>query len=137
MSEQLHHNNNGLKNIISSYDVTKTADRLEKILNDNGMSLVARIDHAAGAKKIGKQLRPTLLILFANPKAGTPLIQNSQSIAIDLPQKILVWQDSDGKVWSSFNDPNYLAQRHGITGHEELIAKIGHSLDSIIKEASQ
>ena len=130
-------NENGLKSITSSHSVSLTADRLVKILTEKDMNLVARIDHAAGAEKIGEKLRPTQLILFANPKAGTPLIQNSQSVAIDLPQKILIWEDENGKVWLTYNDPNYLVNRHRISGCDELIKKIANSLNSIIKDAAE
>ena len=133
----INNEDNGLINIICSHTVKDTIDRLESILSDKGMNIVARINHAAGAEKIGEQLRPTELIIFGNPKAGTPLMQKRQSVAIDLPQKILVWEDDNGKVWLSYNNPNYLEKRHDIIDCDELINKIGNSLDIICKEASQ
>jgi uncharacterized protein (DUF302 family) len=127
---------NGIKNINSNHDVKATADRLEDILKAKGMDLVARVDHAAGAEKVGKKLRPTELIIFGNPQAGTALMQNKQSVGLDLPQKVLIWEDDQGKVWLSYNDPNYLMSRHGINGCNELINNIGNALASITNEAS-
>ncbi|MGB5748144.1 MAG: DUF302 domain-containing protein, partial [Desulfobacterales bacterium] len=106
---------NGLISVKSSHDVKATADRLENVLKQKGMNVFIRINHAAGAAKVGKALRPTELIIFGNPKVGTPLMQCSQSVAIDLPQKALIWQDDKGQAWLTYNDPNYLAQRHELT----------------------
>jgi uncharacterized protein (DUF302 family) len=78
------------------------------------MTIFARVDHAAGAAKIGKQLRPTELLVFGNPQGGTPFIECSQTVGIDLPLKALVWQDESGQVWIGYNDPAYIAQRHGV-----------------------
>jgi uncharacterized protein (DUF302 family) len=82
-----------------------------------GMAVFARIDHAAGAAEVGLSLRPTELLVFGSPKGGTPLMQSAQTIGIDLPLKALVWQDASGKTWLSYNDPSWLAKRHGL-GHE-------------------
>jgi uncharacterized protein (DUF302 family) len=128
--------NNGIKITISTHDVNTTCNRLEKIITDKGMNIIARINHTAGAEKIGQQLRPTELIIFGNPQAGTPLMQNSQSIAIDLPQKILVTEDEKSIVQLSYNDPEYIGLRHGIEGCEDLIGKIQIALESIVKEAA-
>jgi uncharacterized protein (DUF302 family) len=97
----------GLISVKSSHDVKVTADRLENILKQKGMTVFNRINHSAGAQKVGKKLRPTELVVFGNPKVGTPLMQCNQSVAIDLPQKALIWQDDKGQVWLSYNDPNY------------------------------
>ena len=126
----------GLINVKSSHDVKVTADRLEDILNKKGMTVFIRINHAAGAKKIGKQLRPTELVVFGNPKVGTPLMQCSQSVGIDLPQKALIWQDDKGQVWLSYNDPNYLALRHGLSQCAEVIKKIEKALGNFAKAAT-
>ena len=128
---------NGLISVKSSHDVTVTADRLENVLNQKGMTVFIRINHAAGAQKVGKKLRPTELIVFGNPKVGTPLMQCSQSVGIDLPQKALIWQDDQGQVWLSYNDPNYLAQRHGITECAEVIKKVEKALNNFAKAATK
>jgi uncharacterized protein (DUF302 family) len=118
----------GMVNIKSAYDVTTTADRLEAALNKKGMTLFTRINHSDGAMDVGMQLRPTELIIFGNPKVGTPLMQCNQGAAIDLPQKALVWQDEKGQVWLSYNDPAYLVGRHNITGCTEVLKKISAAL---------
>jgi uncharacterized protein (DUF302 family) len=127
---------NGIISVKSSHAVKATADRLENALKQKGMTVFIRINHAAGAQKVGKKLRPTELIIFGNPKVGTPLMQCSQSTAIDLPQKALAWEDSEGTVWLSYNDPNYLVERHGITGCAEVIKKIEKALSNFAKAAT-
>ena len=114
---------NGIISVKSSHPVKATADRLENTLKQKGMTVFIRINHAEGAQKVGKKLRPTELVVFGNPKVGTPLMLCSQSMAIDLPQKALIWEDQEGTVWFSYNDPNYLVERHGITGCAEVIKK--------------
>ncbi|MEH6579979.1 MAG: DUF302 domain-containing protein [Amphritea sp.] len=126
----------GLITIKSPYDVKTTADRLEAALKTKGMTVFARIDHAAGAQKVAQELRPTELVIFGNPKVGTPLIQCAQSIAIDLPQKALIRRDAAGLVWLSYNDPAYLAARHGITGCDEVVKKIQIALGNFAKAAT-
>jgi uncharacterized protein (DUF302 family) len=126
----------GLISVKSPHDVKVTADRLENILNQKGMKVFIRINHAAGAQKVGKELRPTELIIFGNPKVGTPLMQCSQGVAIDLPQKALIWQDDKGQVWLSYNDPNYLVQRHGLTGCAEVIKKVEKALSNFANAAT-
>jgi uncharacterized protein (DUF302 family) len=121
----------------SSHDVKTTVDRLENILRQKGMTVFIRIDHAQGALKVGKNLRPTELLIFGNPKVGAPLIQCSQSVSIDLPQKALIWEDERGGVWLSYNDPNYLAKRHGITGCAEVIKKINNALSNFATAATK
>ncbi len=126
----------GLISVKSSHDVKVTADRLEDILINKKMNVFIRIDHAAGAKKVGQKLRPTELVVFGNPKVGTPLMQCSQSVAIDLPQKALIWQDAKGQVWLTYNDPNYLAQRHGLSECAEVIKKVEKALSNFAKAAT-
>jgi len=126
----------GLVSVKSSHDVKTTADRLESILKQKEMNVFIRINHAQGAQKIGKELRPTELIIFGNPKVGTPLMQCRQSVAIDLPQKALIWQDEQGQVWLSYNDPKYLVERHGITGCAEVVQKIEGALGNFAKAAT-
>lgn len=126
----------GMISIKSAHTVAVTADRLEKILGSKGMTVFKRIDHAAGAKKVGKTLRPTELVIFGNPKVGTPLMLCRQSVAIDLPQKALIWQDEAGQVWFSYNDPQYLALRHNIQGCDEVLKKVAGALGNFAKKAS-
>ena len=126
----------GLNSVKSSHDVKATADRLENILEQKGMTVFIRINHAAAARKIGKKLRPTELVVFGNPKVGTPLVQCNQRVAIDLPQKALIWLDDKGQVWLSYNDPNYLAQRHGLGDCAEVIKKVEKALDNFAKAAT-
>ena len=109
----------GLITLASNHPVRETMDRLEAALREKGITLFARIDHAAGAAAVDMPLRPTELIIFGNPKAGTPLMQARQSIGIDLPLKMLGWQDAAGKVWLAYNDPAWLARRHGLGGEAE------------------
>ena len=102
----------GLVSVKSPYSAKDTAARLESTIKDKGLTLFARIDHAAGAAKIGKTLRPTEVLIFGNPQGGTPLMECAQSAGIDLPLKALVWEDASAQVWLSYNDPAYLAKRH-------------------------
>jgi len=129
--------NHGLIMIESQHTVTDTADKLEALLTQKGMTVFARIDHSAGAKKAGDSLRPTELVIFGNPKVGTPLMQCAQSIAIDLPQKMLIWEDSKGKTWLGYNDPQYLKQRHSVEGCDSVFAKISGALNKFATGASQ
>ena len=117
-----------LVNEKSSHTVKETADRLENVLKEKGMMVFARIDHAAGAQKTGIALRPMELLIFGNPKVGAPLMQCQQSVGIDLPQKALIWEDDTGKIWLSYNDPKYLANRHDIKDCAEVIKKIENAL---------
>ena len=103
----------GLIIVKSPYGPKETMDRLEIVLKEKGMTIFARVDHAAGAAKVGKQLRPTEVLIFGNPQGGTPFMECSQTVGIDLPQKALVWEDGSGQVWLGYNDPAYLADRHG------------------------
>ena len=104
----------GIINISSNHSVDKTVDKLKAILQAKGVTLFALVDHSGEAEKVGLQMPPTKLLIFGSPKAGTPLMLAAPSIAIDLPLKILVWQDTAGKVWISWNSPAYLQQRHGL-----------------------
>src|SRR5271163_3962030 len=105
---------NGIVTIPSHQSVDLTVQKLEGILQAKGVKLFALIDHSGEAEKAGMQMRPTKLLIFGNPKAGTPLMIASPGIAIDLPLKVLVWQDAHGKVWVSYNAPAYLQARHGL-----------------------
>src|SRR6202008_2598700 len=104
----------GIVDLPSRYSVPKTISRLQSILKENGVSIFALVDHSGEAAKVGLEMRPTQLLIFGNPKGGTPLMVAAPSCAIDLPLKALAWQDAQGKVWLSYNSPEYLQQRHGI-----------------------
>ena len=125
----------GMIKLKSAHSVAVTADRLETILKSNGMTVLKRIDHAAGAASVGRQLRPTELLIFGNPKVGTPLMQCSPSIAIDLPQKALIWQDKRGQVWLAYNDPQFLALRHDVSGCDEVLNKVATALGNFAAAA--
>ncbi|MGA8513715.1 MAG: DUF302 domain-containing protein [Burkholderiaceae bacterium] len=103
----------GLISVPSPHSAAQTMARLEALVKERGLNVFARIDHAAGATKVGKTLRPTELLIFGNPQGGTPLMECAQTAGIDLPLKALVWQDEAGKVMLSYNDPEFLAKRHG------------------------
>ena len=104
----------GLITIASNHSVKETLDRLEASLKAKAITVFARIDHAGGAKSVGMELRPTELLIFGNPKAGTPLMQASQTVGLDLPLKVLAWQDAQAKTWLSHPDIAWLARRHGL-----------------------
>ena len=127
----------GLINVKSSHDVKNTADRLENILKEKGMNVFLRINHTEAARKVGQELRPTELLIFGNPKVGTPLMQCSQTMAIDLPQKALIWQDESGQVWLTYNDPQYLATRHGIDGCKAVVDKVKNALKNFAQATTQ
>lgn len=118
----------GLVNVESAHSVVATADKLESVLKDKGMTIFARIDHSAGAEKVGQSLRDTELVLFGNPQVGTKLMNCAQSVGIDLPLKGLIWKDEQGKVWLSYNDPAYLADRHSIEGCDPVLEKVSGAL---------
>lgn len=103
----------GLIAVRSPYGTQETMDRLEATVKQRGLTVFARIDHAVGAAKVGKSLRPTELLIFGNPAGGTPLMACAQTAGIDLPLKVLVWEDEASQVWLGYNDPAFLAQRHG------------------------
>ncbi len=115
----------------SVHGVTETLDRLEAVLKKKGVTVFARVDHAAGAKKAGLALAPTQVLIFGNPKLGTPLIQSNRAIGIDLPLKVLAWKDDNGKVWLAYNDPAYLAKRHAIADRGPVFAKMAKILGKL------
>lgn len=106
--------NNGIVHKLSKHSIDETLGKLQAILQAKGIAVFALIDHSGEAKKVGMEMRPTKLLIFGNPKGGTPLMLAAPSIAIDLPLKILVWEDDQGKVLVSYNSPEYLAERHGL-----------------------
>ena len=127
----------GLTTIRSSNGPVDTMKRLEAEVRAKGMTVFAHVDHAAGAAQVGLSLRPTDLLIFGNAKGGTPLMQSTQTIGIDLPLKALVWQDASGTTWLSYNDPGWLAKRHGL-GHEAdaTIGAIAAALEAIARAAT-
>ncbi|OED39648.1 hypothetical protein AB833_14730 [Chromatiales bacterium (ex Bugula neritina AB1)] len=126
----------GMVTIASAHSVKDTADKLEKVLESKGMNVFGRVNHAKGAEKAGMQLQPTELVIFGNPKVGTPLMKCARTVAIDLPQKALIWQDDAGKVWFSYNDPAYLAERHGMEGCEAVLKKVSGALGKFAAAAT-
>jgi uncharacterized protein (DUF302 family) len=108
------HAADGLVELKSPHGAKATMDKLEELVKQRGLNVFARIDHAAGAAKVGKSLRPTEVLIFGNPQGGTPFMECAQSVGIDLPLKALVWEDSSGQVWLAYNDPAYLARRHAV-----------------------
>lgn len=131
------HASGGLVLKRSSYGVSETLDRLESMLRAKGLKIFARIDHGAGAEGVGIALRPTQLLIFGNPKLGSQLFTSNQLAGIDLPMKALAWQDADGHVWLAYNDPGYIAARHGIEDRSEVIAKMSGALKKLTGKATQ
>ena len=127
---------NGLITIKSNHSVKDTVKQLKQALNAKGMTIFDTINHKKGAKGVGKKLRPTTVVIFGNPKIGTPLMHCSQTMAIDLPQKALIWKDDNGQVWYSYNAPQYLAQRHNIQGCEKVLNKVSNALANFAKAAT-
>jgi uncharacterized protein (DUF302 family) len=126
----------GLTTIKSSHAPRETMNRLETAVAAKGLTVFARIDHAAGASAAGLPLRPTEVLIFGNAKGGTPLMQAVQTIGIDLPLKALVWQDASGETWLSWNDPAWLAARHGLSGAGAVVGRLAALLDEIAKTAT-
>ena len=126
--------NNGIVDKPSSHSVEETVEKLKGILQSKGVTLFATVDHGGEAAKVGMQMPPTKLLIFGSPKAGTPLMLATPSIAIDLPLKILIWEDAQGKVWASYNSPSYLQQRHRIP--PELMQNIA-VIEALARKAAE
>jgi len=126
----------GLKTVKSSHDPRETMNRLEAAVTAKGLTVFARIDHAAGASAASLPLRPTEVLIFGNAKGGTPLMQAVQTIGIDLPLKALVWQDAAGDTWLSWNDPAWLATRHEISGADAVVGRLNAVLEEVAKTAT-
>lgn len=126
----------GLTTVKSDHGPRETMNRLEAAVKAKGMTVFARIDHAAGASAVGMSLNPTEVLIFGNARGGTPLMQSAQTIGIDLPLKALVWRDASGETWLSYNDPEWLAERHGLSGTEEAIGNLTSALDALAKVAA-
>ena len=125
---------NGIRSVPSNHSVDETVDRLKDILQSKGIALFALIDHSGEAEKVGMKMPPTKLLIFGSPKAGTPLMLAHPGIAIDLPLKILVWQDAQGKAWLSYNSPEYLMQRHGLP---ENLSRVLGSVKALAASAGE
>jgi uncharacterized protein (DUF302 family) len=126
----------GLTTVPSNFDPKETMNRLETEIRTKGLEVFARIDHAAGATEVGLNLRPTDLIIFGNARGGTPLMQPNQTVGIDLPLKALVWQDAAGKTLISYNEPSWIAQRHGVANAEAVVSKMTDLLGAITATAA-
>lgn len=126
----------GMESIESPFDVATTIDRLTAELESKGMSVFGRVNHAANAEKVDMSLRPTELLIFGNPRIGTPLMLCAQSVALDLPQKMLAWQGEDGKTRLGWNDPMHLKARHGIEECDEVLKKVSGALSNFAKAAT-
>ena len=125
---------NGLIHLPTQQSVDDTVQQLQTLLSEKNIKLFAVIDHSGEAEKAGLQMRPTKLLIFGNPKGGTPLMQAAPTVAIDLPLKALVWQDGDGKVWLTYNDPAYLQHRHGFP--EQLVANLS-AVNGLLAKAAE
>jgi uncharacterized protein (DUF302 family) len=126
----------GLTSIRSSFGPKETMDRLEAEIRAQRMTVFARIDHAGGAAVVGLKLAPTELIIFGNARGGTPLMQSVQTVGIDLPLKALVWEDTAGKTWLSYNEPSWIAQRHGVRNAEQVVSKMAAALSAMARKAT-
>jgi uncharacterized protein (DUF302 family) len=127
----------GLTSIRSSFGPEETMSRLEAAVRAKGLTVFAHVDHAAGATGVGMPLRPTDLLIFGNAKGGTPLMQADQAIGIDLPLKALVWQDESGTTWLSYNDPAWIARRHGLGDAVAATVKaLAAALDALAHSAT-
>ena len=126
-----------LISIESKLSSKETADKFESIIKSKGLTLFARIDHQKNAAGVDLKLRATEVIIFGNPKVGTPLMQCSQKAAIDLPQKMLIWTDADDKVWLTYNNPEYIKERHSLEGCDAVIGKISNVLKALATAASK
>jgi len=125
---------NGVVRVASAHSVDQTVEKLKAILQAKSVNLFALVDHSGEAAKVGMTMRPTKLLIFGSPKAGTPVMLAAPSVAIDLPMKILVWEDDQGKVWLSYNSAAYLAHRHGIP--EQLLPALA-VVEKLVQEAAK
>lgn len=128
----------GLATIATNHTVSATVDRLEKALKAREIAVFARIDHAAGAASVAMSLRPTELLIFGNPRGGTPLMQSNQTVGIDLPLKMLVWQDARGQVWLTYTDPIWFARRHQLSSATDAnVGALKLLLENLAKAAAE
>ena len=130
-------NVNGIIKIKSTHSVAETINKLEAVLTKKGMTIFKRVNHTAGAEKAGLQLRPTELLIFGNPKVGTPLMLCSQTAALDLPQKALAYEDKNGQVWLAYNDPVYMAKKHNTKDCDAAVQKVTNALAKFSRIATE
>jgi uncharacterized protein (DUF302 family) len=126
----------GLVKKLSARSVQTTMNSLENLVRNKGLTVFARIDHAAGATKVGEEMLPTQLLIFGNPAIGTKLMTSQRSVGIDLPIKVLIWEEPDGKVWIAYNDPAYLAERHGIDDRDAVLEKMAGAVRGLVSAAA-
>jgi len=126
----------GLSTIPSQFGPKETMDRLEAEIRASGLTIFARIDHAAGADDVGLILRPTEVIIFGNARGGTPLMQSAQTAGIDLPLKAVVWEDASAKTWISYNEPCWIAQRHGVADAQTAVNTMADLLGALSRKAA-
>ena len=126
----------GVEIMESNYSVKKTTDRLEKVLKSNGLTIFRKVDHREGAASVDMELPPATVLIFGNPKLGTPLMQCAPTAAIDLPQKMLIWEGADGKVRIGYNSTDYLKRRHRIRGCDQELQKIAGALEKFARTAT-
>ncbi len=119
----------------SPHSVAVTLDRLSEVLKARGIGIAARVDHADGAQRIGQALKPTQLLIFGNPKLGTPLMQSNRKVGLDLPMKVLAWEDDGGQVWLAYVKPDVLKSEHSINGHDDILREMTQALDKLTDEA--
>lgn len=119
----------------SPHSVSETLDRLTKVMQGKGISIFARVDHQAGAKSVDLQLKPSQLLIFGNPRMGTPLMQANPEIGIALPLKVLAWEDKDGKVWLAYTKPDVLKSRYSISGKDKIFQQMTGALDNLTNAA--
>ena len=128
----------GIVRVKSNYSVEETVQRFKSIAKEQGLNIFGTVNHQAGAASVNQELRPTQVIIFGNPAAGTPLMQCNQTAGIDLPQKALVWQDENGQVWLGYNSPQYLSRRHKLTGcADEPLERIDNALKMLAQKVTQ
>jgi uncharacterized protein (DUF302 family) len=128
--------NAGLVTLPSAHGASETVERLKALLSQKGIHLFAHVDHAAEARKVGLRLRPTQVLIFGNPLAGTPLMQSRQTIGIDLPLRVLVWEGEAGKVWLTYRPLEFLAQLHHVTGRDEAVKALDAGLAALARGAT-
>ncbi|MCP3851970.1 MAG: DUF302 domain-containing protein [Gammaproteobacteria bacterium] len=128
---------NGLIIKSSDYDVAQTLDRFETIVKKKGITVFVRVNHAQGAKSVDVEMAPSEVLIFGNPKLGSPLMLSKPTAAIDLPLKAIAWEDKEGKVWLAYNTPAYIAKRHGITDKQVVIKKMTGALNKFSDYATK
>lgn len=128
----------GIVRFQSAYSVEETVQRFQSIAQEQGFNIVATVDHEAGARSVNLDLRPTQVIIFGNPRGGTPLMQCNQTAGIDLPQKALIWEDEEGQVWLGYNSPQFLSARHRLQGcADEALERAGNNLNNLAQRVTQ